>query len=666
MHTPSYVNPAPALEEPPVRTFPAPLRFLLLCTLFLLCALWLEPHLAPLCRATALQAAALLEMAGLAPRVHGDLIALSGFTVRIVTDCTPLYPVLLYGALVLAHRSTPWRSAAGLLLGALVITAANAIRIALVAAAGCALTPLAFAVLHVYLGQVIMLLVVLGGSLTWLRIGARTPAPLSFLIRAALWASVLFIPWLLANRSYVALLDHLVALLFSLLYPDYRLLTPRPFAIYNHTFAVPLFLALFLGGPGAWGLRRLALAAGGVCLLGGWHALFRVTHVVWTALDVPEIAPLHQGVYLLGQFLLPFLLWLWLGRDREGKARGGSPRGLPVLVLALVLCTGSTACADSVLKVYSNGRGGFGVAGNNLNRITEAEIRIDYQGEGEGTASASGAGLGAQGSVTVQTDTPGSLTIRLKSRKPMSGSALLATAQIRGTVTFASGWFRDEKGTVETPEVVVTNPTEEQSASKTQRVPAGARAGGVAAARPATAAAAAPVPTASAEPQQAAKAPVQAVTRSRRRSVLELFGSYAGVRTPAALHRLFERGDDIFRQEPPVSVADGATPLTLSVRTTGIEAPRFAISNGNCTRIEAGGDDVWRLEIVPARGSLSTSVTVLSETEEIEFPLAVAPPLASFDATGADAVVAQYVETVNSLAASLGKREAETPATQEP
>ncbi len=312
MQTPEEATSSPFGPRLTFEGYPSALRFALLCTMLLLAALWLEPYLAPLCRATAVQLNALLGLAGLSPHVQGDLVTLSGFTVRIVPECTPLYASLLYGAFVMAQPATWSRTLAGLTVGTLVITSFNLIRIAIVTVAGPAVSPLMFDILHVYFGQVAMLMLVVAAALVWLRCSAGGPPPFTFLLRAGIIASALFIPWIAFNRSYVAFLDNLVSALFSLLYPGYQLLTPRPFPIYNHTFAVPLFLALLLASRNNWRWSRLPAIAGGVCVIACWHTLFRVSHVVWTALDMAEIMPLHQGIYLLGQFLLPFLLCLLL------------------------------------------------------------------------------------------------------------------------------------------------------------------------------------------------------------------------------------------------------------------------------------------------------------------------------------------------------------------
>jgi exosortase/archaeosortase family protein len=291
---------------------PAWLRFALICTLFMLAALWLEPLTGPLCRATAAQVGTLLGLSGLAPHVQGDLVLLPGFSVRIVTECTPLYACLLYVSFVLAQPSNWGRTLVGLVTGMLVIAAFNLLRISFITAVGPFVSTLLFDILHVYLGQVAMLILVVASAMIWQRWSVNAPSPLPFLLRAACIATVLFVLWVVLNRSYVAMLDKLVAALFSMLNPGTRLLTPRPFALYNHTFAVPFFLALVLAGRNSWTINRFAATVGGVYCIAAWHLLFRITHVIWTALGVTAIVPFHQGIYLLGQFLLPFLLWLWL------------------------------------------------------------------------------------------------------------------------------------------------------------------------------------------------------------------------------------------------------------------------------------------------------------------------------------------------------------------
>ena len=653
----------PDILLPSVTTAPPWFRFALLCTLLLLAAVWLEPQLVPLCRGTAGQVGVLLGLAGYAPQVKGDLVTLPGFTVRIVTECTPLYACLLYTAFVLAQPASWWRTLAGLFTGVMVISAANLLRIAFVTAAGTVLAPILFDILHVYLGQVAMLLLVVSACLLWLRWSAAGPPPLPFVLRASLIATALFVPWLMINREYVALLDTVVALLFSWLYPGYQLLTPRPMPIYNHTFAVPLLLSLVVAGWKPWTLRRSGALLGGVGLIAGWHTLFRVSHVVWTALNMPEIEPFHQAIYLLGQFLLPFLIWFWLdGRSfRPDKAH--AVPGRPVIIaLLLMLCSVSTALSEPLILVHPDGLDGFAISAENLNRVSEAEISITYQSEEETPPEVTGAGLGAQATIVVQNDTPGSITIRLKSAKPLSGHVLLAMAQIQGSVTFLTAWLRDEKGMTLTPAVAIKNPSDDELRAMSERrqkktAPAAERA--VVPAPVFAAPAAVAVESTPAKPPAGATAVTTAVadntprplTFSHRPSVLDAFRSYSGERTPAALAGLFKRSDDMFRQEPPLLLSDGTAALRLTVRAGNHseKAPQFFISGGTCVDLNSSETGEWELAIVPERGTLLSTVTVLIGSEMIEYPLAVAPPQELFDTVKAGVGEAEYVAVANRL-----------------
>ncbi len=653
----------PDILLPPVVNSPPWLRFALLCTLLLLAAVWLEPHLGPLCRSTAAQVGILLGLAGYAPVVQGDLVTLPGFTVRIVTECTPLYACLLYCSFVVAQPSGWQRTLAGLFTGILVISTANLLRIAFVTAAGTVLAPILFDILHVYLGQVAMLLLVISVCLLWLRWSAAGPAPLPFVLRAGLIATALFLPWLLINRDYVALLDSLVVLLFSWLYPGYQLLTPRPMPIYNHTFAVPLLLSLVVAGWQRWTLRRCGALLGGVGLIAAWHALFRVSHVVWTALNVPEIEPLHQAIYLLGQFLLPFLLWFRLdGRSFRPEKAHAVP-GRPVIIaMLLALCSVTTAVAEPLILVHPDGLDGFAISAENLNRVSEAEISIAYQSEEETPPQVTGAGLGAQATIVVQNDTPGSITIRLKSGKPLSGHVLLAMAQIQGSVTFLTAWLRDEKGMTLTPRVSIKNPGDDELRAMSelrQKIIAPVAEHAVVPAPVSAAPAAVAVESTPASPPAGATVVATAVADttprtlafSSRPSVLDAFRSYSGERTPAALAGLFVRHDAIFRQEPLLLLSDGTAALHLTVRAgnQSEKAPQFFISGGTCTGLNSGETGEWELAIVPDRGALLSTVTVLTGSEMIEYPLAVAPPQELFDGTKAGVGEAEYVAVANRL-----------------
>lgn len=147
---------------------PVWLRFALPCTLLFLAAVWLEPFMGPLNRATAVLSGKTLALFGFMPQVRDDLITLDGFTVKIVSECTALYATLLLAAFILATPAT-WRERlAGIAAGSAAIGVVNLLRIAAVTIIG-RFDPVRFEIIHVYLGQIAMMVLVLYCCLTWVR-----------------------------------------------------------------------------------------------------------------------------------------------------------------------------------------------------------------------------------------------------------------------------------------------------------------------------------------------------------------------------------------------------------------------------------------------------------------------------------------------------------------
>ena len=319
--------------------------------------------------------------------------------------------------------------------------------------------------------------------------------------------------------------------------------------------------------------------------------------------------------------------------------------------LFLVSSVGSALAVAPRLAIRPTGKGGVVLQGENLNRVVEAEVRIDYQSASDAPPKVTAAG--ARADMTVENGTAGSITLRFRSKSPMSGHVQLATAQMEGAITFLSAWVRDDMGATESPDVSITNPTDEELAALARKRQTTAPPVPPATADPVPAATASPVPEPKAPPVAAPLEHSPAPSVSRRPSVRHLFSTFTGDRSAEAMIALFRRGDDIFSQEPPVLLSDGRAALRLTVRTAG--EPRFAIFNGNCTGVSAGHDGTWALDIVPVKGALDASVTVFSGEDVVEFPLAVAPPLALFDPVAAGDEASAYVEAANSVAARLNE-----------
>ena len=294
-------------------------RFALLCALLLLAAVWLEPYMGPLNRATANLTGDLLVGAGFSTVVRGDLITVGTFPVQIVTECTSLYALLLFASFALSYPASWRRRATGIFVAASFLTAANLFRIAIVTAVG-AVRPSLFEVLHVYFGQVVMLLLVLGCCMTWLRWDDKTSETRCFIFHALCWSTILYTPWVIIHHGYLSVVDTVVKGIFSITDPGLELHLSNPVKIYNHTVAVPLLAALIISTYSVAIRTKIGYGIIGLLILFSWHSLFRMTHVLLSAYGVVEIFPFHQFIYLISQFLLPFLIWRHLSLRSANEA----------------------------------------------------------------------------------------------------------------------------------------------------------------------------------------------------------------------------------------------------------------------------------------------------------------------------------------------------------
>ena len=276
----------------------------------------------PLNRTTAYLSGSCLNLFGMDAKVDGTVISLNGFQVQIITECTALYCIVLFSAFLLAIPASFRARLAGLVIGAAYLVCANILRIVAVTAVG-AVNPRLFQILHVYLGQVMMVVLVCTACLVWLRWTTAVRGndqPLGFLIRFVGVASILFILWLPIHREYVALLDRLVMYLFSLAgFP--LVITLRP-EIYHHTLSLIVFVSLVCASRGIAFRRKAYGLAAGLLLLASVHVIFRVNQVLVFDWRMAWLLPPHLIIHVVNQYLLPVLLWLVVIRGGRGNVEG--------------------------------------------------------------------------------------------------------------------------------------------------------------------------------------------------------------------------------------------------------------------------------------------------------------------------------------------------------
>ncbi|NVN99210.1 MAG: hypothetical protein HXX17_07800 [Geobacteraceae bacterium] len=114
------------------------------------------------------------------------------------------------------------------------------------------------------------------------------------------------------------------------------------------------------------------------------------------------------------------------------------------------------------------------------------------------------------------------------------------------------------------------------------------------------------------------------------KSTLQLFREFKEEKTPKSLIALFaEVSMPGFAQNPPIVIADGETPvkITLVMRQTENESPKFMLNGAKTLNLSGEGEDVitWTIEALPKKGAVEAVLTVIDGKAVMEFPLTVVP-----------------------------------------
>lgn len=96
---------------------------------------------------------------------RADLLV-EGFGVSVIEECTGIFEILIFACAVLPVRTAGWRRLAGVAAGSVFLYAANALRVAVVTAAG-GHSYARFEFLHLYLWQATLVGLVAATWLVW-------------------------------------------------------------------------------------------------------------------------------------------------------------------------------------------------------------------------------------------------------------------------------------------------------------------------------------------------------------------------------------------------------------------------------------------------------------------------------------------------------------------
>lgn len=152
------------------------------------------------------------------------------------------------------------------------------------------------------------------------------------------------------------------------------------------------------------------------------------------------------------------------------------------------------------------------------------------------------------------------------------------------------------------------------------------------------------------EPQKPEKVKLTAY-----KGTLENFRVYKGEKSPAILVALVNNKiAATIRQEPAVALSDGKTTLKILVKleTANVKSPNFALDGAKLVSLNKDDAATWIVEALPQANIVQASLTILTDSEIIEYPLTLAPPV-----EGVSPAEADFVVFLNDSGAATPKRD---------
>jgi hypothetical protein len=362
--------------------------------------------------------------------------------------------------------------------------------------------------------------------------------------------------------------------------------------------------------------------------------------------------------------------------------------GLHFLSLIVALCLTATAVLAADISLTDNGDGRFSVNGATMDGVAGIDLSVFYDSTLLAAPVVTQGGLVSGAMMAANTNNPGTIRVAIISTKTFTGSGQIIAINFPGRsgsggVTSVNAKLIDIKGAPVQARVILpsdtqtvasggfTSPTEsflQQSPTtiqSQQQVATTRTATGIAATpsigtltlpdegrQPETPKKQEPavkesVPQEPSQPPSApgSKAeesrPVEAKAKAEKKSgeirkvsyssVVERFKSFTGDRKIAALTELFTRPvADEARQEPAIAVSDGKQIVRVLTGFTAPDddsAPNFATTEAKVLSLKTEENSGrWLIDLLPANGTMSASVSILLGNRLFEVPVVSIPP----------------------------------------
>ncbi len=356
-----------------------------------------------------------------------------------------------------------------------------------------------------------------------------------------------------------------------------------------------------------------------------------------------------------------------------------------VIAVFLLLFSNSMVFAAAITVPPSNS-GTYIVQGNNMDGVSGIELNITYDISTLASPTVTKGSLIGDALFAANTNIPGTIKIAIISTTSFSGSGPIATVSFathKGTssITITSANMIDSKAlpvTAETGSSSSTTgfisspgiPFNQQNSATTAITPAAGSTGALSTSTPpasstpvylgtvslpsdaltksevksadTTSAPHQPTESASAEPTEspAEKPSVSEANKSKEtvitsyRGTLDNFRAYQGAKTPDMFIALFKKEiAPNIHQQPAIALSDGKTLLKIVVKlkSNSDKSPNFALNGAKLVSVHRDDASLtWMIEALPQAGVIQAGLTILTDTDIIEYPLTLAPPINGF------------------------------------
>jgi exosortase H (IPTLxxWG-CTERM-specific) len=319
-------KPAPDAQRETVRSgqLGFTILFALSCiSLYIIILALPDSYTRPLSEHVAATLGMTLNFFGIPALTTGDIVSEKGLAFKIVPECTPLFPSVLFIGFILFHFATLRKKAAGLVMGLPALYLGNLIRLTITFLVS-RYDSRFFEIVHVYLGQIFTMFLVIMVCILWLkwidreeRRQSLTKKVAGFFVRFVLLSGCLFLVWMKAHHQYIAFLDWFMVRGFSLFHVDAAL--ARDTAIYYETFSIVVFTSLVLAIHHIPWITKIKGLSMGLGFLFTVHLFHRINNVFVANFHFTAVRSLDLSLLLVGQYLLPVLLMTYLVRQKKQK-----------------------------------------------------------------------------------------------------------------------------------------------------------------------------------------------------------------------------------------------------------------------------------------------------------------------------------------------------------